>query len=134
MADDAPSSLGDAALMPTLLTSLPLPLKRAVLLHLTAVELVHACLVSRAWDNAIYQDDVLFPVIEAEQVLWARKLRAAKGLTAVLGEELTPLQIKGMPAAYLALGLRTMDKLCGAGKLAGKAASQDETGEEEAQE
>ena len=53
--------------MPELLTSLPNPLKRAVLTNLTPKELLNACLVSVLWKQTIYGDAVLRKVLQDEE-------------------------------------------------------------------
>ena len=57
----------DAGFMPELLTSLPNPLKRAVLTNLTPKELLLACLVSVPWKHTIYSDPVLHKVLQDEE-------------------------------------------------------------------
>lgn len=53
--------------MPELLTSLPGPLKRAVLAPLTPKELLSACLVSLAWKETIYGDAALRKMLQDEE-------------------------------------------------------------------
>lgn len=57
----------DVGLMPELLTSLPGPLKRAVLAPLTPKELLNCCLVSLAWKEIIYGDAALRKVLKDEE-------------------------------------------------------------------
>ena len=97
--------------MPELLTSLPEPLKRAVLMNLTPKELLNACLVSVPWKQTIYGDAVLRKVLQDEKDRHQRNKQRMQAGADMFARStgIPPSNLRHFSGAELSLGMQLLD-------------------------